>query len=48
MKGKYKSLLDGDDISDYVVLDYNLGNEWYDEYFVNRETGRYIYMVTHN
>ena len=48
LKGKYKSLLDGDDISDYVVLDYNLGNEWYDEYFVNRETGRYIYMVTHN
>ena len=47
-QGKYKQLLRGDNISDYVVLDYNLGNEWCDEYFVNKETGRYIYMVTHN
>ena len=41
-------LIGDDDINDYVVLESNLGNQWYEEWFVNRKTGRYIFMVTHN
>ena len=41
-------LIGDDDINDYVVLDSNFGNEWTHERFVNRKTGRYIIVVTHD
>ena len=40
-------LIGDDDINDYVVLDTSFGNEWTHERFVNRKTGRYILVVTH-
>ena len=40
-------IIGDDDINDYVVLDTSFGNEWTHERFVNRKTGRYILVVTH-